>query len=319
MDCTGEITVIHNGIIENFRELRDGLEARGHTLDVGDRHGGDRPPRRGGLRGRPRRRGAGRAAPARGRLRARRHAPRRDRAGSSAPARTCRSSSGLHGEESFLASDVAAILAHTNRVIFLEEGDVADVRPTGVVVTDVDGNVRERPRDDHRLDARGRREGRLRALHAQGDPRAAGGAPPVDRRPGRRATAGSRSTELEPIADAIRAATRVELVACGTAYYASLVGAAALQDWTGLPARATVGSEFRYSPPPLDARDARHRGHPVRRDGRHDRPDPARPGARLPDHRRHEHRRLGDHARGGRGRSSSRPARRSRSRPPRRS
>ena len=37
---------------------------------------------------------------------------------------------GLHGEESFLATDVAAILAHTHRVIFLEEGDVADVRPT---------------------------------------------------------------------------------------------------------------------------------------------------------------------------------------------
>jgi glucosamine--fructose-6-phosphate aminotransferase (isomerizing) len=32
VDCTGEITVIHNGIIENFRELRDGLEARGHVL-----------------------------------------------------------------------------------------------------------------------------------------------------------------------------------------------------------------------------------------------------------------------------------------------
>ena len=31
-DCTGNVTVIHNGIIENFRELRDGLEARGHTL-----------------------------------------------------------------------------------------------------------------------------------------------------------------------------------------------------------------------------------------------------------------------------------------------
>src|SRR6478735_7967101 len=51
---------------------------------------------------------------------------------------------GLHGEESFIASDVAAILAHTNRIIFLEEGDVADVRPTGVVITDVDGNPRER-------------------------------------------------------------------------------------------------------------------------------------------------------------------------------
>jgi glucosamine--fructose-6-phosphate aminotransferase (isomerizing) len=45
----------------------------------------------------------------------------------------------------------------------------------------------------------------------------------------------------------------VELVACGTASYASLVGAAAIQDWTGLPARVTVGSEFRYAPPPLDA------------------------------------------------------------------
>jgi len=44
----------------------------------------------------------------------------------------------------------------------------------------------------------------------------------------------------------------VELIACGTAYYASLVGAAAIQEWTGIPARATVGSEFRYSPPPLD-------------------------------------------------------------------
>src|SRR5665811_548516 len=32
VDCTGQITVVHNGIIENFRELRDGLEARGHAL-----------------------------------------------------------------------------------------------------------------------------------------------------------------------------------------------------------------------------------------------------------------------------------------------
>src|SRR6266550_4487337 len=60
-----------------------------------------------------------------------------------------------------------------------------------------------------------------------------------------------RVEELDGMSDAIRAATRIELVACGTAYYASLVGAAAFQDWTGLPARATIGSEFRYSPPPL--------------------------------------------------------------------
>jgi glucosamine--fructose-6-phosphate aminotransferase (isomerizing) len=60
--------------------------------------------------------------------------------------------------------------------------------------------------------------------------------------------------ELDGLAGAILAAERVELVACGSAYYAALVGAAAIQDWTGLPARATVGSEFRYSPPPLDGK-----------------------------------------------------------------
>src|SRR6476660_70978 len=51
---------------------------------------------------------------------------------------------GRHGEESFIASDVAAILAHTNRIIFLEEGDVADVRPNSVVITDVAGAPQER-------------------------------------------------------------------------------------------------------------------------------------------------------------------------------
>ena len=54
--------------------------------------------------------------------------------------------------------------------------------------------------------------------------------------------------------EVLRTVERVELVACGTAYYASLVGANLLQAWTGLPARATVGSEFRYSPPPLDGK-----------------------------------------------------------------
>ena len=60
--------------------------------------------------------------------------------------------------------------------------------------------------------------------------------------------------ELAGLADVLRTITRVELVACGSAHYASLIGATAIQDWTGLPARANVGSEFRYGPPPLDER-----------------------------------------------------------------
>jgi glucosamine--fructose-6-phosphate aminotransferase (isomerizing) len=143
-DCTGAITVIHNGIIENFRELRDGLEARGHVLTsetdteaiahlVEEAYEGDLADAvRASLR---RVEGAyalvvmhkGEVS----RLVGARH---------NVPLVV-----GLNGEESFIASDVSAILAHTNRVVFLDEGDIADVRPTGVVVTAVDGSPRERP------------------------------------------------------------------------------------------------------------------------------------------------------------------------------
>jgi len=68
---------------------------------------------------------------------------------------------------------------------------------------------------------------------------------------------GARPLAGEPsaaLAKTLGEIDRIELIACGSAYYASIIGAAALQDWTGLPARATVGSEFRYAPPPLDGR-----------------------------------------------------------------
>ncbi len=60
--------------------------------------------------------------------------------------------------------------------------------------------------------------------------------------------------ELAGLEAVLRTVTRVELVACGSAYYAALVGAAALQGWAGIPVRANIGSEFRYGPPPLDER-----------------------------------------------------------------
>ena len=183
-DCTGEITVIHNGIIENFRELRDGLEARGHTLTsetdteaiahlVEEAYQGDLADAvRDALR------------PLEGAYAiVVMHVGEGDRlvgARKDVPLVV-----GLGDGESFLASDVAAVLAHTDQIVFLEDGDVADIRPWGVTITDVAGAPVERAGHDHRLDARGRREGRLRAFHAQGDPRAARIAEPGDRRPDR--------------------------------------------------------------------------------------------------------------------------------------
>jgi glucosamine--fructose-6-phosphate aminotransferase (isomerizing) len=135
--------------------------------------------------------------------------------------------------------------------VFLEEGDVADLRPTGVVVTDRDGTVRERQETKVEWTAEAAEKGgydtfMLKEIHEQ----PAALAQSLLGRVGRDDRIGL--AELDPLLPVLRTIRRVELVACGTAYYAALVGAAAIQDWTGLPARATVGSEVRYSPPPLD-------------------------------------------------------------------
>jgi glucosamine--fructose-6-phosphate aminotransferase (isomerizing) len=239
MDCTGRITVIHNGIIENFQELRDGLEARGHTLVsdtdteaiahlVEEAYDGDI------------------ADAARAALRqldgayaiAIMHRDENDRlvgARKDVPLVV-----GLGEGESFLASDVSAILAHTRRVIFLEEGDVADLRPDGVRITAVDGQPMERVAETIQWTAEAAEKGgyehfMLKEIHEQ--PEALS-----QSLTGRISRAGRiQAPELEP-------------VACGTASYAAMVGAGAIQDFTDLPARVTVGSEFRYDPPPLDDR-----------------------------------------------------------------
>jgi glucosamine--fructose-6-phosphate aminotransferase (isomerizing) len=160
---------------------------------------------------------------------------------------------GLNGEESFIASDVAAILAHTRRVVFLEEGDIADVRPTGVEVTDVHGARRQRAETiidwtPEAAEKGGYEHFMLKEIHEQPESLRQAIAGRVTR------TNHIWLEELEGFEDTLRQIDRVEIVACGTAYYASLVGAAAIQDWIGIPARATVGSEFRYGPPPIDGR-----------------------------------------------------------------
>ena len=251
-DCTGDITVIHNGIIENFRELRDGLEARGHTLTsetdteaiahlVEEAYQGDLAD---AVRATLRQLEGAYALVVmhKGEI-SRLVGARQD-----VPLIV-----GRNGEESFLASDVAAILAHTNRVIFLEEGDVADVLPGSVEVTDTNGNRRERAETlitwtPEAAEKGGYEHFMLKEIHEQPDALRQCIAGRVTR------TEHIWLEEFEGFEETLRNVDRVELIACGTAFYAALVGAAAIQDWVGIPARATVGSEFRYSPPPIDER-----------------------------------------------------------------
>jgi glucosamine--fructose-6-phosphate aminotransferase (isomerizing) len=249
-DCSGEITVIHNGIIENFRELRDGLAERGHRLAsetdtealahlVEEAYAGDLAEAvRVALR-----RVMGAYAIA---VMHRGEGDRLVGARQDVPLVV-----GLADGESFLASDIAAILAHTRRVVFLEEGDVVDLRPWGATITGVDGLPRERRETlidwtPEAAEKGGYDHFMLKEIHEQPTAlrQSVAGRVTVDGR--------IQAPELDALADVFRHTTRVELVACGTASYAALVGATAIQDWTGLPARVTVGSEFRYTPPPLD-------------------------------------------------------------------
>ncbi|MGH2513700.1 MAG: glutamine--fructose-6-phosphate transaminase (isomerizing) [Candidatus Limnocylindrales bacterium] len=249
-DCTGDITVIHNGIIENFRELREGLEARGHVLAsetdteaiahlIEEAYDGDIATATRTALGRIE--GAYALA-----VMHRREPDRLIGARQNVPLVV-----GLAPGETFLASDVAAILAHTDQVIFLEEGDVADLHPSGVTISDVAGRPISRAISTISWTAEAAEKGgydhfMLKEIHEQ--PAAL-----LQSITGR-ISRDDRIVveELAGLGAVLARVRRVELVACGSAYYAALIGAAAIQDWTGLPARATVGSEFRYGPPPLD-------------------------------------------------------------------
>jgi glucosamine--fructose-6-phosphate aminotransferase (isomerizing) len=143
VDCTRDITVIHNGIIENFQELRDGLQERGHRFDsetdtevlahlVEEAYTGDIAEAvRAALRQAD---GAYAVAVL--------HRAEPDRlvgARMNVPLVV-----GLGAGENFLASDVAALLAHTRDVLFLEEGDVADIDREGLRITYLAGEPGQR-------------------------------------------------------------------------------------------------------------------------------------------------------------------------------
>jgi glucosamine--fructose-6-phosphate aminotransferase (isomerizing) len=250
-DCSGRISVVHNGIVENFRALREEMLAGGHTLTsdtdtevvahlIEAAYEGDLADAV--------RRALARLEGAYSIVVMHRDEP--DRlvgARLNAPLIV-----GLGEGESFLASDPAALVPYTKKVVFLLDGDVADVRPGGVVITDRLGTVLDRPVDVLTWSVEAAEKGgyphfMLKEIHEQ--PAALRSA-----MAGRLRVGSICLEEMDPLEKALSGIDRVELIACGTAYYASLVGAALFEKWLGIPARATVASEFRYSPPPLDQR-----------------------------------------------------------------
>ncbi len=147
--------------------------------------------------------------------------------------------------ENFIASDVFALLPVTQRFIFLEEGDVAELTRNGVSIFDRNGKSVQRAIKESRLTADASDRGEYRHFMQKEifeQPRAA-----ADTLEGRltndRAPANILGFEAEKWLDAVDA---VQIVACGTSFHAGMVAKYWLEDLAGLPCHVEVASEFRY-------------------------------------------------------------------------
>jgi glucosamine--fructose-6-phosphate aminotransferase (isomerizing) len=155
---------------------------------------------------------------------------------------------GLGLGESFVASDAAALLPVTRRFMFLDEGDVVEIRKSGVRVIDREGNNVEHPVRESELSADAAEKGQyrhfmLKEIHEQ--PRAV--ANTLQER-----VANGRLLEAAfgPAATAIfDRVESVHVVACGTSYHAGVVARYLIEQICRIPCRAEIASEYRYRNP----------------------------------------------------------------------
>jgi glucosamine--fructose-6-phosphate aminotransferase (isomerizing) len=151
--------------------------------------------------------------------------------------------------EFFLASDVPAFLSHTNRVVFLNDGDVVVVQQGEHVITDVHGKLQQRREDVVSWSpAMAEKAGYTHFMQKEifEQPRAL-----VDTLAGR-VKAGSADVFLPDLATAdeeLLNAKRLIFLACGTSYHAGLVGKFLVENLARVPTDVELGSEFRYRDP----------------------------------------------------------------------
>lgn len=155
--------------------------------------------------------------------------------------------------ENFLASDIPAFLEHTREMVIIDDDRVVEVRPTSVTIYDLDGNEIELEHRKIEWDFEAAEKGgfatfMLKEIHEQ--PKAI-----ADTLAGRVSETGRIVLdELDMDAKLLRAIDKVFVVACGTSYHAAMMAKYAIERWTRLPVEIDIASEFRYRDPVLDAR-----------------------------------------------------------------
>jgi len=242
LDCTGNIAVVHNGVINNFQSLKQQLTSEGHNFAsetdteviphlIEKYYNGN--------------------------LEKAVEAALGDIEGSYAiivlvPGEpklvVARKDSpviiGIGDRENFVASDVPAVLDYSNRVIYLEDGDIGVVTADSIKVRRHGTGV---TREEHKIlwtveDAQkaGYEHFMLKEIHEQ---------PKVIRDTLAGWVSGEPAAELEMMRD-----TGIEtmlILACGTSYHAALIGKHIVQELLRIPARAEIASEFNYYAPTL--------------------------------------------------------------------
>jgi glucosamine--fructose-6-phosphate aminotransferase (isomerizing) len=244
-----DIAIVHNGIIENYEELRDDLKAKGYefvtdtdTEVVAHRithHLKETNDLTAAVKATVSELEGAYALVVMG----------KNDPGKLVLARAgCPVVIGLGIDENFVASDVAALLPVTRKFMFLDEGDIALVERTNVTIWDIDDKEVDRPVKESELTADAAERGEFRhymqkEIHEQGQA--------VARTLAERIANGKvLDAAFGPKANVVLDETKgIHIVACGTSYHAGLVARYWIEQLCRLPCMVEIASEYRYRSP----------------------------------------------------------------------